>query len=357
MTKRLKTGILAGLTVFTLSLCQTDMVSGSQTEPVISFSFDENDENLTPVTNTEDALTDITDFNGYTFTEGQKGNCLYMDGSFGLKLNTTQLNTKDYTISFWVKPSEINAHTPILSIVRGEFSETNYTTVLVDENWLQPNITSIYTDDNGSSSYSCGVSGALTPDTWTHIAIVVDSSASDEDYFDKMLLYIDGEYVCDGLVLKNLCDGLSDFLLGINSSAETFNGYIDELYIFDNALSAEEISAVYNNNENTEDGKNHNGHGHGFSDNKDNNENPEHNNTDNNTQSGNIFDDIVKIDQGSLPDDDNSSLSSYLNPGLAAGMEYKTDAYSDIALIFSIILALISLCCFFTYIKKKRNQY
>ena len=354
MNKLIKKILPTGMVLLLLlSHMPADIIYGSQAKPVLSFSFDENDnaqKDMTAVFNQTGTLAEQPDFNAYTYAEGMKNTSLYMDGSFGIKLNTGRLNAPSYTISFWVKPTEITAHTSILSIVRGAFEESNYTTILLDENWLQPNITSIYTDENGSNSYSFGVSGALTPDTWTHIAIVVDSGNVAEDFFDKLTLYIDGEYICDGLALKNICNSTSSFLVGINPYSECYKGYIDELYIYNNALTADDILSIYNNNDSsTSDGNHH--HGGNITDNEDKNGNHH------NEQSGNIYDDIIDIDQGSLPDSGNSSLSSYLNPGLAVGMEYKTDAYADTAFIFAIILAIISICCFLTYRKKKHNQY
>lgn len=334
-----------------LMLAPAQLTYASDTKPAISFSFDEDNNNISAVQNIGGTLTQLQENNQYTYEDGLMGKCLYLDGSYGLKLDLGRFNSKDYTITFWVKPSEITAHTPILSIVKGDFEEKNYTTILLDENWLQPNITTIYTDATGSSSYSTGISGALNDDMWTHIAIVVDASASDEEYFDKMSLYIDGEYTCDGLMLKNLCNSNSNFWVGINPYSEAFNGYIDELLIFDNALNAEEIMSIYDTDEPSTDvpviDNNHN-----FRPDGNNRPGNQHGN-----QSGNIFDDIIELDQGSLPDTDNSPLSSHLDPGLAAGMEYKTDVYAETAAIFAMILTVISLCCFLTYKKKKHNQY
>lgn len=338
--------------IFIILLHPTNLVYGADIEPSMSFSFDENDDRITAVESSDGTLTQKTDFNDFSFTSGKINNCLYLDGSYGLELNMGRFNSKSYTISFWVKPSEINAHTPILSIVKGVFEDNNYSTVLLDENWLQPNITSIYTDETGSNSYSSGISGALNSNIWTHIAIVVDGTSSLEEYFDNMSLYVDGEYACDGLMLKNLCSNDSKFFIGINPYSDAFKGYIDDLLIFNSALTAEDILSVYtldNNSSHKPDDNDGYGTKPGGNSNR-----PGHHHGSN---SGNIFDDIIDIDQGSLPDVDNSSLSSYLDPGLAAGMEYKTDVYAETALVFALIFAIISLCCFLNYIKKKRNQY
>lgn len=341
-----------------LLFCPCTVVCAADAKPFLSFSFDGDDKNITAVTSLDGSLTEQPQWSGYSYETGKLGNCLYMDGTYGLKLNTGHLNSQSYTISFWVKPVEITAHTPILSITRGAFKEMNYSAILLDENWLQPNITSIHTDENGSSSYQTGISGALTPDTWSHIAIVVDASVSHEEYFDSMVLYIDGEYVCDGLMLKNLCNSTSDFFVGINPTADAFNGCIDELYIFNSALTAEEVSRLYSYDGSSSGGTDiDNNSGSNNEHHTGRNPNQSGGSHNNQSQSGNLFDDIVKVDQGSLPENSNSSLSAYLNPGLAAGMEYKTDAYADIAFILSIILAIISLCCFLTYRKKKHNQY
>lgn len=359
MTK-LKIGSL--LTLSTLFISSISTVYATDKTPVVSYEFDNNNSNISAYTNTDGTLTEVIESVDFTYRAGQLNECIYLDGTYGLRLDTDGLTTDNYTIAFWVKPSEITALTPIMSLVQGEFADNIYASVILDKNLFQPNITGIYTDNSDTLSYSCGVPGALNSSVWTHIAIVVNSSDND-NIFDDMKLYIDGTYMCDGKLPKKLLSDNSSLWIGVDTSENTFVGCIDEFYIYDDALSNSDISSIYklsspNNDESsTEEEPSTEKPTATDKDNRPNRPDGNKHNHSNNSQSGNIFDDITEIEQGSLSNTDSSSISTYLNPGLAAGMEYKTNVYSDIAFTFSIILAGLAICLLLTYTKKKRNQY
>lgn len=77
----------------------------------------------------------------------------------------------------------------------------------------------------------------------------------------------------------------------------------------------------------------------------------------NNGASGNFFDDFIDHDKNNdnKIDEDYGSYTEEL--GLAAGLQSKTDVYSDVAIVISGILFIMSICFFIMYKKRVRNHY
>lgn len=77
----------------------------------------------------------------------------------------------------------------------------------------------------------------------------------------------------------------------------------------------------------------------------------------NNGASGNFFDDFIDHDKDNdnKIDEDYGSYTDEL--GLAAGIQSKTDVYSDVAVVIAAVLFIMSICFFIMYKKRIRNHY
>lgn len=348
--------LFIAITVFTFTntvLADED----DETVPAEVFSFDDESDNIMMIAgngqgSVEDVISFPIDYAQITGGYGIKGNALYMDGSFGLLLSP-DMNTSSYTISFWIKPDAITANTPALSLFKNSLGDDGYyTSVLLDHDWFQPNIYNYSNTSGEQYSSSFGIAGQLTPDVWTNIVIIADGTIEVNDYCNKFYLYIDGEYSCSGEILKSFCDDNTSYWFGMNLSDEMYKGYVDEIVFYDKALFPSQIKALF---------KTYSGNSSDPDMTGNTNTDPSSEITSPDNQPNNRLNDslegIIEIDQGTLPDSDSSSLNNTLNPVIAAGVEYKTDAYADAALLLSILLFALSICFFLTYRKKKRNHY
>jgi hypothetical protein len=200
-----------------------------------------------------------------TYIPGVKGDALYVDGNTGYKLTDVNGVGDTYTVSFWVYSTRFSDYMPSV-----QFGPDVYGDNTGNANWV--NITKTTFSDDAVSAFPTIWSRNQTDDTWpfiveaegndrlkewTNITLVVDGSKTSAD--GTMLigdLYINGELLVrtdsDGnavetLVAKGCMDASDyfDFLIGVNYWDSVFKGAFDELYIFDQALTAGQALTLY----------------------------------------------------------------------------------------------------------------
>lgn len=165
-----------------------------------------------------------------TFDEGVKGQAAKFDGNSGILLPEGLIDQEAYTIAFWLNPTELTEHTPAFF---GAVSPEQWLSIVP---YGHTGNTMVW---SGSDEWYDASSEVLIDENeWTHIALTADG--------DKITLYIDGEVHFQGSNFPNLFDqGSSYFALGVNHWDPAFKGLMDELYIYDGAISATEIQELY----------------------------------------------------------------------------------------------------------------
>ena len=168
-------------------------------------------------------------------------NCLVFDGSndyvdYG---NNQSLNpTNEITVETWVKWANFYSDTAGHAMI----SKSNYGTngyMLYQSTGSPYNRVSyfIFTD----SLHSNVSQSTLSTDTWYHIVMTYDDS--------NIKLYINGSLDSSIPATGSIYWGgtVKNFLIGstYNSSESKFNGTIDEVKIYNRALSSEEVNASY----------------------------------------------------------------------------------------------------------------
>ena len=174
--------------------------------------------------------------NGQTSTTtapGTIGQALEFDGSddYVDVGSDTALNlTSDLTIAAWVKPTD-NGASDYGIVARGGGNWT-YVFALNDSSgsWRP----GLYTD--GPWNYGSSVYGY---DQWRHVVVTITSGGS-------LTFYVDG--VADGTATETgVSNPSSSTLIGDweGGSSSNFNGQIDDVRIYNRALSADEIERLY----------------------------------------------------------------------------------------------------------------
>ncbi|WP_346839560.1 LamG-like jellyroll fold domain-containing protein [Microbulbifer sp. SAOS-129_SWC] len=171
------------------------------------------------------------DYNG-----GHDGDALQLNGSNGVRLPDGLIDNNEYTVSFWANPTAVSAYSAAFFGAVDEQLDDNG--MPYSNRWIsfQPQgwdgNTMLW---SGSEQWFDGTTGAQIPaGSWTHMAFSVDRG--------QVSVYLNGVKKFTGGTLPDFFTGASGvFALGVNYWDTPYNGLIDDLKVYDSALSAEEI--------------------------------------------------------------------------------------------------------------------
>ncbi|MFH1585225.1 MAG: LamG-like jellyroll fold domain-containing protein [archaeon] len=169
-----------------------------------------------------------------------------VDDYVGVNDNLDISGTTNLTVSFWVKHNENipPAFDPLLYID----DIANNPFIALGFRSAKSNYLHVSREHDGSDSKISSTSFSI--DEWNHVAVVVDASS------DAITLYVNGkESTADDPDDNWNSGGIADnILVGMNPLANNFlNGSIDEVRIWNRALSAAEIYQQYASNLNKYD--------------------------------------------------------------------------------------------------------
>jgi hypothetical protein len=177
--------------------------------------------------------------NGATFAAGRTGEAFSFDGVSGCVVvpDSGSLRlTNQLTIEAWINTRSTNANRGIVSKVGGTGGNNGYQ-LLLSYNTLGGQFNS-----PGQSWPSATVSypGAIVPGVWNHVAWTYDQSA--------MKLYLNGLPVATNVIgPKSIAASSSNLRIsGDDGNHGYFDGLIDEVSVYNRALSDSEIAAIYN---------------------------------------------------------------------------------------------------------------
>ena len=173
-----------------------------------------------------------------SFVQGVKGKALDVSGGKYIKVKNPSAwlgGLGEFTITFWAKKKNTTKATNVfLSLAGASGQIINYS---IYNNPSDPNdcfynfqmITS-----GGSTSTALYARDVYEDTLWHHYAFTYSSGQS--------ILYLDGRQVAVSTSSGALASPNSDLLIGYNAVSGAFSGYIDELRIYNKALSAHDLS-------------------------------------------------------------------------------------------------------------------
>ncbi|MCM1103959.1 MAG: hypothetical protein NC409_07610 [Clostridium sp.] len=229
--------------------------------------------------------TDVT----FAYADGPVGNALYVDGKFGLDLKLEPTNTDAYTVSFWMNADRLSNYGPTLqigyNIGRVDNSGNNVTWMNITQTDFPgfkafPVVWSRNEASDAQDGTDCwpwmwafkGEDEAITgKKEWMMVTVVCTGEAQSGPLGSTTVgaqWYVNGElaydskacfdtngssmgwegYTWDATLAPNIMQpGSSTFesYFGINYWDTIFKGFIDDLYVFDTALSAGQVASLY----------------------------------------------------------------------------------------------------------------
>lgn len=182
--------------------------------------------------------------NGATFGSGQVLSAFSFDGvdDFVEVADDPSLDiTQAITIDAWINMTTLLTSSP--GIVGKWDAATNQRSFLLQVNKgtaLAPDGTiGFFVTPNGSAQTFVVSSTPLAVGTWHHVAGVYDGS--------RILLYVDGQLAASTAYGANIFSGSAPVTIGaFNIPSRFLHGLVDEVEIFDRALSGGEIAAIFN---------------------------------------------------------------------------------------------------------------
>jgi hypothetical protein len=180
----------------------------------------------------------LTNMVGTEWTTGKDGGALAFDGDNDFVNIPTHVfptggNTR--TIALWLSPSNITTRMDVI----------DYGVEITGQNWR----IIVNLDGNGVVSIANYqgrhvTPGVLSPSTWTHIAVVFpQGGVNNSDH----LVYING--VVQATSLASGSNGPVNTVSDpawISDAGDAINGAVDDLRVYDVALTADEVLALYN---------------------------------------------------------------------------------------------------------------
>ncbi|WP_339689388.1 LamG-like jellyroll fold domain-containing protein [uncultured Pseudoalteromonas sp.] len=172
-----------------------------------------------------------------TFVEGIKGQAVFLEGS-GVRLPNNLITTNDYSVSMWLKPETFTDFTT--AFFAGASSSAWVSLV---PSMVNSNTTRLWADAGGANFDNGDLGMRLPAKEWTHVAFTVDGTNG-----DTLKMYVNSELKIEagGFPRVFTVEGeTNEFALGVNYWDTPFNGAVDELKIFNGAIDADAIKALY----------------------------------------------------------------------------------------------------------------
>jgi hypothetical protein len=196
--------------------------------------------------NADGNANDYTGYANGTLTNGATATGAPKVGTYSFSLDGTNdyVNcgaskwnfTGDFSVAFWVKPSNAPSLQCIMS---------NYSYVGSGRGWhiFQSASAILFTFYNSGTQYQLPTISVLSNGVWAHIVCVFSASAGKKIYVNGTLSASDA--------ITNVPNYSSSFaLLGAvdveGVKYNYFNGYLDAIQIWNRALSSTDVTTVYN---------------------------------------------------------------------------------------------------------------
>ena len=176
-------------------------------------------------------------FDNVTWAPGMYGAALQLDGDAGhvevpFSDSLALLNQGDFTIAAWMRLNEVPLPTNRIVLQQGDLNGTGRTLLFV------------YTDNEvrtyaGGAPTGAGV--GVEAGVWIHAAVVV----TEQGVTDLIQMYVNGEPAGVPNDQLGMEDSQGTYFIGSHKNLNNvWDGLIDDLRIYNRALSAEEIRAM-----------------------------------------------------------------------------------------------------------------
>jgi len=165
------------------------------------------------------------------YEAGLRGSAASFNGATGVRLPNGLISTNSYTVALWVKPAQLTALTPTFF---GARTPDAWVSLLPMGHGFVNGATMLW---SGTAWYDAGTAMNVPAGQWSHLAFSVNNGAVN--------VYVNGVRRFSGGSFPNVFTTVSGvFALGVNWWDTPYKGAMDELRIYNRALSDAEVAGL-----------------------------------------------------------------------------------------------------------------
>ncbi|MCZ8518529.1 MULTISPECIES: LamG-like jellyroll fold domain-containing protein [Paenibacillus] len=168
-----------------------------------------------------------------TYTPGKSGQAAVLNGASGVRLPNGLISSNAYSVSLWLKPEQLTSFTTTFF---GGRDANNWVSLV--PSGPAANNTMVW---SGSTTWYDAPAGMTIPaGEWSHVAFTVDNGT--------ITLYVNGVQKFTGSNFPNVFTSKdAAFGLGVNWWDTPFKGAVDELRVYEGALSPSQLNSLASN--------------------------------------------------------------------------------------------------------------
>jgi len=166
-----------------------------------------------------------------TYEPGVDGQAAVFNGSSGVRLPNGLIAGNTYSIALWVKPAQLTEFTTTFF---GARDPNNWVSLVPKGHAFVNNDTMVW---SGTAWYDAGTGMKIPMNEWAHLAFTVQDGT--------IKVYVNGVQKFSGANFPNVFTTTSGtFGLGVNWWDVPYKGLMDELSLYESALTAEQVAAL-----------------------------------------------------------------------------------------------------------------
>ncbi len=166
-----------------------------------------------------------------SYAPGVHANAALFNGSSGVRLPDGLIAGNTYSVALWVNPAQLTEFTTTFF---GARDSNNWVSLVPKGHGFVNNDTMVW---SGTVWYDAGTGTKIPVNEWAHLAFTVQDGT--------ITVYVNGVPKFSDTNFPNVFTTTSGtFSLGVNWWDIPYNGLIDELRVYESALTAEEIAAL-----------------------------------------------------------------------------------------------------------------
>ncbi|QKX16101.1 LamG-like jellyroll fold domain-containing protein [Microbulbifer sp. YPW1] len=165
-----------------------------------------------------------------TYAEGVVGQAAVFDGASGVVLPDDLIADHSYSFTLWLSPSALSPYT------------TSFFGWAANNSWISLLPNGFGEDTmlwSGESWFDANTGIQIPQDSWSQLAVTVNSG--------EVSVYVNGEQAFTGSNFPDVFGPAAErnFALGVNFWDTPYAGMMDEVKVYDYAVSAEDVLALY----------------------------------------------------------------------------------------------------------------